>query len=113
MAKVTNVHKYAVLWLHSQQISKDKMSDETGLSPRQIDNIIKKYGSNSNSDQGTQPQPEKKHSPPNLMIMDSGAKKFRVAIMTKDASMANDALIKNLPNPPTNQANYIYRPNYE
>lgn len=113
MIKATNIHKYAVLWLHSQQISKDKISHETGLSQRQVDNIIKKHEADTTNNQVTQSQPEKKHSPPNLMIMDSGAKKFRVAIMTKDASMANDALIKNLPNPPTNQANYIYRPNYE
>lgn len=112
MSKPKKIQEYAVLWLNSQGMSVDDMMKEIELSKRQINSILKKY-------HNTQSQLETKvdqtiktnhHNTKNLMIMDSGAKKFRVAIMTKDASMAHDAILKNLPDQP-NQSNFIYRQN--
>lgn len=107
MAKINKIQEYAVLWLNSQNLSIEGIIAETGLSKRQINNILKKQQS---SDTVPIKSPSSNINTKNLMIMDSGAKKFRVAIMTKDASMANDSIVKNLPNN-TNQTNFIYRPN--
>lgn len=109
MIKTTKLHKYAIYWLHSQGYSIEQIQAEVKLSLKQIQNVINSSLVVSEIE-ATNPAP----SPPksqskNLMITDSNAKKFKVAIMTKDASMLNDEL-KNRGDTKKNTQNYIYRP---
>lgn len=113
MAKSTKIHQYAVLWLSSQNRPIDYIVNETGLSQKQIENILKKYHNDTTATQDTPPATAKNHKHPNLMIMDSGAKKFRVAIMTKDASMAHDSIMQNVARNNQDKSSYIYRPQNE
>lgn len=110
MKKTTKLHTYAALWLHQHQNSIEEIAKEIGLSVAQVTKIINKQNDVSTEDAMTTPSVVTKPNTKNLMITDSTAKKYKVAIMTKDASMANDELVKQSKST-TSTPPYIYRPN--
>lgn len=113
MNRTTKLHKYAILWLHSQGLSNDDISKEVKLSTDQVNKTISQHKSSVNKESSTSTTEQTSKTinskSKNLMITDSNAKKFKVAIMTKDASTLNDELKKNNTKP-TNTKDYIYRP---
>lgn len=117
MNKTTKLHKYAILWLNSQGYSLEDISKEVKLNLDQVKRVIATQAKANNDPVPTtndEPQTTIKQNSrsKNLMITDSNAKKFKVAIMTKDASMLNDELKKNT-STQKNTQDYIYRPDHE
>lgn len=110
MKKTTKLHTYAVLWLDQQKYRIEEIANEIGLSIVQVTNILKKHNKKLAENAQSQSNDTIKPNTKNLMITDSTAKKYKVAIMTKDASMANDDLKKQINKTPKTQS-YIYRPN--
>lgn len=115
MNKTTKLHKYAILWLASQGVDLETIAKEVKLSTVQVTRVINSNNKQTVLSQHNQEQDQNKNNnsrSKSLMITDSNAKKFKVAIMTKDASMLNDELKKN--NTTTkNTQDYIYRQDNE
>lgn len=114
MNRTTKLHRYAILWLHSQGFSNEDISKEVKLSVEQVNRTISQNSTSLNKEDKTPTKTEQhvkttNSKSKNLMITDSNAKKFKVAIMTKDASMLNDELKKNNTQSPSTK-DYIYRP---
>lgn len=111
MSKTNKLNQYAVLWLHSQNTQIADISNETGLSTKQIENIIKKHNTQISSTGDT---PTNQHGPvkslaKQLMITESVGKRQKVSIMTKEASQIADEA-KKKQSPVNNNKPYIFRP---
>lgn len=111
MSKINKLNQYAVLWLHSQNTDITDISSETGLSTKQIENIIKKHNDpNSNTaDTNAHQHGPVKSLAKQLMITESAGKRQKVAIMTKEASQISDEAKKKQTSVNNNKP-YIFRP---
>lgn len=89
MSKINKTQKYATLWLNSQNKSIEDIAKELGLTEKQVSNIIQN-GTKSEAIR-TKSQPVGSSPSKNLMIRETANKNKHVAIMTKEASMVNDA----------------------
>lgn len=101
MKKITNTQKYAILWLHSQNLANKDIAKELKINEEEIQNIIL-------SNIPATPQ-SVNSSVKNLMITESVAQKHKVAVMTKAASELGDHDRTKLVIDNTNK-NFIYKP---
>lgn len=108
MNKITNLHKYAILWLHSQNYLSPTIAEELKLTEKQVDSVLKKHTSTSTPTINNKSEPVKSKMK-DLMITDSASAKHRVAIMTKAASEVADESKKNIVPNPQNKS-YIFKP---
>lgn len=111
MAKLNKIQKYAILWLHSQGLDNDSISNETKLGKVQIKNTIMEQESETTQAKGikTKTSPVGNSKSKNLMITETSNRNKNVSIMTKEASQLNDDLKKNMNSTPKSQKG-IYRP---
>lgn len=110
MPKITNVQKYAILWLDHSKNSIEEISKELNLTEKQINSVL----SNNVKKEGVQTKssPVNGSNSKNLMIRETANKKKHVAIMTKESSMINDeSKKKNIELKNTKDIPGIYRPN--
>ena len=90
MIKITNVYRYAILWLHSQNWDINTIANELKITNKQIKNVLDKYTIKDNEAKvNTATQPVKSNVK-DLMITDSAGSKHRVTVMTKAASEVGD-----------------------
>lgn len=89
MSKINKTQKYATLWLNSQNKSVEDIAKELDLTEKQVSGIIQN-GTKSEAIK-TKSQPVGSSPSKNLMIRETANKNKHVAIMTKEASMVNDA----------------------
>lgn len=89
MSKINKIQKYATLWLNSQNRSVEDIAKELDLTEKQVSGIIQN-GTKSEVIK-TKSQPVGSSPSKNLMIRETANKNKHVAIMTKEASMVNDA----------------------
>lgn len=106
MNKVTSLHKYAILWLNSQNVSSEAIAQELKLTEKQVSNVLNKQTTNATINNKTEPVKSKLKD---LMITDSASSKHRVAIMTKAASEVADESKKNNIVKPSDKS-YIFKP---
>lgn len=108
MSRLNKLQIYSIRWLHSQNKSSQHIAEELGLTEKQVANAIEKFGTTNDANIKTATSKISK----NLMISETSNKKSKnVSIMTKEASMQNDALTakhKSQNNP--NSSKYIFRP---
>lgn len=89
MSRLNKVQKYAALWLNSQNKSVEEIAKELELTEKQVSSTIQS-GAKSNAIK-TKSQPVGSSPSKNLMIRETANKNKHVAIMTREASMVNDA----------------------
>lgn len=107
MARLNTTQKYAILWLNSTGLEADDIAKELKIESSQVKNIIKKLPQTETTENKT-----KKTTSKDLMITESAAGKYNVAIMTKSASEMNDEASKQNKTTAQQLAKpYIYRPN--
>jgi len=114
MAKISKANLYAILWLDSQNKTTNEIAKELSISEPQILKALEKHkktteATTTTNNVNTAKAPVSRSQ--SLMIRETAGKKINsVAIMTGEASMANDAL-KNQAQPKTkNTDKYIFRP---
>jgi hypothetical protein len=92
--KITNVIKYAVLWLNSLGHGVTKISEEINISESQIQKIIESVNTEENKKNSipTKTSPVGSKVVQNLMITESTSGKKGVTMMTQQASMLHDSL---------------------
>lgn len=84
---------YSIRWLYSQNKTIDFIANDLSLTEKQVKSAIEKFGTTSNDDSV---KTKTSKSSKDLMITETSVKKSRnVSIMTKEASMQNDAAVKN------------------
>lgn len=107
---MTKIYKYAILWLHSQNMSAEDINKEIGaLSLKQIIGVINKHTKNQTVQTDPATNISKKSTVQDLIITESVGQKHRVAIMTKSASEVADS--DRSKNTPSNQDKpYIFKP---
>jgi orotate phosphoribosyltransferase-like protein len=106
MNKITNLHKYAILWLNSQNLSIESIAKELKLTEKQIQSVLNKHITSSTVGNKTEPVKSKIKD---LMITDSASAKHKVTIMTKAASeVADESKKTNMFNP--SNKSYIFKP---
>jgi hypothetical protein len=108
MSRLNKLQIYSIRWLHSQNKDSKFIANDLELTEKQVTNAIEKFGTNSDTKLKTATSKVSK----NLMISETSNKKSKnVSIMTKEASMQNDAVISKH-NKQTNNAHnkYIFRP---
>lgn len=108
MSRLNKLQIYSIRWLHSQDKDAKYIANDLELTEKQVSNAIEKFGINNETKLKTATSKASK----NLMISETSSKKSKnVSIMTKEASMKNDAVISKH-NKQTNNANskYIFRP---
>lgn len=108
MSRLNKLQIYSIRWLHSQDKDAKYIANDLELTEKQVSNAIEKFGINNEAKLKTATSKASK----NLMISETSSKKSRnVSIMTKEASMQNDAVISKH-NKQANNANnkYIFRP---
>jgi hypothetical protein len=106
MNKITNLHKYAILWLNSQNLSVEAIGEELKLTDKQIQNVLNKHITSSTINNKTETVKSKIKD---LMITDSASAKHKVTIMTKAASeVADESKKSNIPTPSNKP--YIFKP---
>lgn len=113
MAKENKLQTYAVLWLDSQSMDIKTICVETGLSTRQVKNILTKNKIESSTPQQNnipinQQPVSAKSKAHNMMITESVGKRQKVSIMTKEASQLADEERKKYIDSSTKS--YIFRP---
>lgn len=108
---MTKIHKYAILWLYSQNMSIEDIGKEiTSLTIKQISGVINKHAKTPDSPTiDPSDTAAKKSTIKDLIITESVGQKHRVAIMTKSASEVADSdrnknIISNSDKP------YIFKP---
>ena len=106
MSRLNKLQIYAIRWLHSQNKTADFIADDLGLTSKQVSNAIEKFGtSTANNTIKTA-----KISSKDLMINETSMKKTKnISVMTKEASMYNDAAAKKNPPNVVDNSHYIYR----
>lgn len=94
MPKLNKTQKYAICWLNSQGKSDVEISDELNISKKQVNDTIARNKTTIMNNIPTKTEPVfKKPTVKDLMITKTSSKKNNtVAIMTKEASEAADAL---------------------
>jgi len=113
MTKLSKANTYAIQWLNSQNKQPIEIADELKLKIDQVNLVLEKSILNmekNNNIQTTKSPASRSHD---LMITKTSGKKTNsVAIMTGEASMANDALKNQIPknNQLRNTDRYIFRP---
>jgi hypothetical protein len=108
MSRLNKLQIYSIRWLHSQNKSAQNIAEELELTEKQVANAIEKFGITNDANIKTTTSKASK----NLMISETLNKKSKnVSIMTKEASMQNDALAsKHKSQINTNHSKYIFRP---
>lgn len=107
--KMTNIHKYAILWLNSQSLPIEDIAQELKLTVKQIQYVLNNQSKNNKTDTVNNASEPVKSKMQDLIITDSASHKHRVAIMTKAGSEIGDVSQKsNVVN--SNNKSYIYRP---
>lgn len=106
MNKITDLHKYAILWLHSQNTPIENISEKLKLTDKQIQSVLNKHVTNAAINNKTEPVKSKIKD---LMITDSASAKHKVTIMTKAASEVADESKKTNIVTPSNKP-YIFKP---
>lgn len=108
MSRLNKLQIYSIRWLHSQNKDTKFIANDLELTEKQVSSAIEKFGTNNDTKLKTSTSKVSK----NLMISETSNKKSKnVSIMTKEASMQNDAIISKH-NKQTNNAHnkYIFRP---
>jgi len=91
MPRINNTQKYAILWLSSSGSTVQEISKELKITEKQVENVLNNSGDENKNNIKTKSKPVASSPSGNLMIKQTANKKNHVAIMTKEASMYNDA----------------------
>jgi hypothetical protein len=114
MAKLNKTQIYAICWLNSQNTKTPKIAEELGILENDVIKTIEK-NSRSKTDEADKVKTTKSSAAnrsQNLMIRETAQKKTNnVSIMTGEASMMNDELMKNIKAHNPNTEKNIFRPN--
>lgn len=111
--KLTKIHKYAILWLYSNNISIEAICKELKLTEDQVNktlNISNKDKTNIKEDKTNIKEDKKQITSKDMMIMQSSGGLHRVAIMTQAASENNDFNKQNISRGVKNYE-HIFKPN--
>jgi len=114
MPKLNKTQKYAILWLYSQSKDIPYISEELGVSEKQVCSVTDKSADQiQNNNITTTKSSVSSSRSKNLMITETSGKKTKsVAIMTREASMLNDDYKNKIqPDQTKNTDHYIFRPN--
>ena len=112
MARLSKKDTYAILWLNHTGLETEDIAKELSVSLQQVNSILEK-----NNTTNTQTNTIKTVQQPvginnkNLMITETSQKKNNtVAIMTQQASAANDEIHKKMSNKNSKNDGSIFRP---
>lgn len=112
MARLGKAQTYAIQWLHLKEKTPIEIADELSLTIKQVNGVLEKSSTKDNSSSiKTAKSPTSRSH--NLMIRETSGKKTNsVAIMTGEASMANDSLKNQAPksHQQAKTEQYIFRP---
>lgn len=112
MAKLSKNNTYAILWLNSTGLSALDISNELDLNLKQVNDLLEKNNSTNTSNNIKTTQQSVSVNNKNLMITETMSKKNNtVAIMTQQASSANDEVTKKMsPSNSRKVTESIFRP---
>lgn len=108
MARLNKLQIYSIRWLNSQHKDIKFIANDLKLTEKQVSDTIEKYGTiqSEKNIKTKQSSASKK-----LMISEtSGKRSPNVSIMTKEASMHNDTIKKNINTKNELNEKYIFRP---
>jgi len=107
--RINKITGYAIRWLSHDGNSVEDIANELDLSVKQVSNFLEKHNDQNTSKLAITSAPV---TSPDLMIRHTRDKKINnVAVMTREASMMNDAAKQKMKNHvSTRNANCIYRP---
>ena len=114
MSKLTKTEIYAIRWLSFEGLSSNKIAEELKLPENDVIKAIEKHSRTKKDDTEEKVRTTKSSAgrSQNLMIRETSGKKLNsVSIMTGEASMMNDELMKNAKAHNPNTEKNIFRPN--
>jgi orotate phosphoribosyltransferase-like protein len=115
MAKLTKTEMYAIRWLDYDGFKSNQIAEELNLPENDIIKTIEKHSRTKKEETEEKVRTTKSSSAgrsQNLMIRETSAKKINsVSIMTGEASMMNDELMKKVSAYNPNTEKNIFRPN--
>jgi glycogen synthase len=115
MAKLTKTEIYAIRWLDYDGLKSDKIAEELNLPENEVIKTIEKHSRTKKEETNEKVRTTKSSAAgrsQNLMIRETSSKKINsVSIMTGEASMMNDELMKRVSAHNPNTEKNIFRPN--
>ena len=115
MAKLTKTEIYAIRWLAFEGFESNKIAEELKLPENDVIKTIEKHSRTKQDNTDEKVRTTKSSAAgrsQNLMIRETSGKKLNsVSIMTGEASMMNDELMKNAKAHNPNTEKNIFRPN--
>jgi phage antirepressor YoqD-like protein len=107
--KITKMHKYAILWLHSNNTSVEDICKELKVTEHQVNKVLSPII--SNNVKPTIKENKQNITSKDMMIMESSGGMHRVSVMTQAASENNDFHKQSLNTRNTKTYEHIYKPN--
>jgi glycerol dehydrogenase-like iron-containing ADH family enzyme len=108
MARLNKLQLYSIRWLQSQDKDIAFIANDLKLTEDQVKKAIEKFGLNQ---QDKNIKTKQSSAAKSLMISETMNKKSpNVSIMTKEASMYNDTVAKNINKVELNNKGYIFKP---
>lgn len=111
MSRLTKNNTYAILWLNHSGMTPEDIVKELDVTIKQVNGVLEKHNSTNTTNSIKTTQQSVGTNNKNLMITETINKKSKnVAIMTQQASAANDELRKKASNNSTKNNPSIFRP---